>query len=233
MKMERHSKNSVVEYYQKVIQNKYTNQEHLFDDVNEEFKAIISLLESEKDIYALDLGYGYGNYTIYMAERNINVIALDLIDKCILLNRIKDNSYNKKVQIFQKNITDYVFDRKYNVIISKDVFHFLSMKQIESLMYEAKKNTVYGGWNYFVIFTDIKRNSTNNTKITIDGEANISKEEFINLAHKVYREWEIKINIEDYRELDKRKKVNEYYFIANKITLVSNKKKERDVFNSV
>ena len=80
-------------YYNELFMNKKDNTEKIFEDVSNDFKKNINQNFEKliQDKYALDLGYGYGNYTIFLAEKGYNVDAIDIVKPYWLKYRIKNN----------------------------------------------------------------------------------------------------------------------------------------------
>ena len=217
----------VSEFYESVIRLKKNNQENLFGELSDDFSQLVKDLsrESKMDPKALDLGYGYGNYSIKLAEMNYYVTAIDCISPDIFTRRIEKSPISDNITILEEKIETYIFNNRFDFIISKDVLHFLSKENVKRTVINCEKHTNTYGMNYFVIFTDIKRITDDNIPIVIENEANFLDGELIRLFKKVYSEWELKFIKEKYQE--KNNKTGKVFFEANKITIIAKKRREK------
>ena len=119
-------------------------------------RAVESMWEVfDKRWSILDVGCGEGKNPIYLAEKGFkNVDAFDLsqagIDKLLRIARSKNLQINAWVQ----DLTEYVFNKPYGVIISYGTFHFIEKDKWKKFIFDAKINTEIGGLNIFQIFTN-------------------------------------------------------------------------------
>mgnify|MGYP001033143331 CR=1 FL=1 len=213
-------KASLKEYYEKTIKNMEENKENLFSDVSLVFTNEIESLVLKKK--ALDLGYGYGNYTLYLSSLGFNVDAIDIIDRKILINRANQCNLNEKMSIYQCKIENWKFENDYDVIVCKDVLHFLSKKNVKRIIEQCQKHTKPNGLNYIVIFSEINREDEFCNPIFIENEANFSTETFINLIENIYEGWAINFNISSYSEREKKNATKDY-FSASRIEVIARK----------
>jgi 2-polyprenyl-3-methyl-5-hydroxy-6-metoxy-1,4-benzoquinol methylase len=210
----------IKEFYENSIEKRINAKEGLIRLVTPEFKQILA--EYSKGI-ALDLGYGYGNYTIALAKKGLEVVAIDYIERKFLKKRINDKKYQNKISILKKDIDYFSPKQSFDVIVAKDVLHFLSKYALLSIMKKLSSKTKINGTNYIVLFTDIQRQFLNGERIIIEGEANISKQELVKYVKEIYSGWNVRIISKKYEEnthsgLDRR-----FNFKANKITIIARK----------
>lgn len=119
-------------------------------------RTIEDMWESfDKKWSILDVGCGEGKNPIFLAENGfINVDAFDLshagIEKLLRIASIKKVRVNAWVQ----DLTEYSFEKKYDLIISHGTLHFVEKEKWKRFVIEAKNNTNIGGMNIIKIFTN-------------------------------------------------------------------------------
>ena len=119
-------------------------------------RTIEDMWESfDKNWSILDVGCGEGKNPIFLAENGfINVDAFDLshagIEKLLRIASIKKVRVNAWVQ----DLTEYNFEKKYDLIISHGTLHFVEKEKWKRFVIEAKNNTNIGGMNIIHIFTN-------------------------------------------------------------------------------
>lgn len=77
-------------YYNMQFKNHFATTENLYADVAFDFRKIVEQLNNLQNKKALDLGYGFGNYSIYLAQNGYNVDAIDLVDKTWFEKRLDE-----------------------------------------------------------------------------------------------------------------------------------------------
>ena len=87
------TKESIFSFYNKVIGEKINLEEGLFNLPEENFLSVVSPNTTHSS-NALDLGYGYGNYSIYMAKIGYMVDAVDQISQFFFWNRLSNEPNN-------------------------------------------------------------------------------------------------------------------------------------------
>lgn len=167
---------------------------------------------------AIDLGYGYGNYSIWLAQLGMSVTAVDYINPSILSNRIKNSFFSYEIEIIEEDLNYFVPKENYDLVVSRNVLHFIEKEKLFNLFRNLKNATNEGGVNYFTIFTDIVRLSNDKSQIYIENEAKLTFNYLINCIKNIYINWKVNFEIEDYRE--KSKNGEFYYFEAKKVTLI-------------
>ena len=210
-------------YYNELFMNKKDNTEKIFEDVSNDFKKNINQNFEKliQDKYALDLGYGYGNYTIFLAEKGYNVDAIDIVKPYWLKNRIKNNETLKKnINIYSSDIRNIVLKKKYSIVVAKDVLHYLKIDELQEILYKIKKNTAKRSIIYIVMFADIKRRDRDGNIKLIENEANLSEHNVVEIINKIFTKCVILTSIENYREKEKYNNKYKYYFEAKRISFV-------------
>jgi tellurite methyltransferase len=102
----------------------------------------------------LDVGCGEGRNSIYLAGKGHQIEAFDIshsgIRKAI---KIAEN-VGVKVNFYQKDLAEFVFKKKYDVVLSSGVLHLPEVNIRNQFIAQAIENTVSGGYNVIGIFTD-------------------------------------------------------------------------------
>jgi tellurite methyltransferase len=119
-------------------------------------KAIEALWETfDKNWSILEVGCGEGKNPVFLAEKGFTDInAFDKsragIDK---LMRIAINK-NLIINAWVDDLTEFIFPKKYDLIISYGTLHFVEKNQWINFINNSKINTNTGGLNIFQIFTN-------------------------------------------------------------------------------
>lgn len=103
---------------------------------------------------ALDIGCGEGRNAIYLAELGLDVYAFDISEAGI--EKLKKVAVEKRVKVkaWVQDLTSYVFDKKYDVIICHGVLHLVEKYEWQRIIKEIKINTNQGGLNIVGVFTN-------------------------------------------------------------------------------
>jgi len=103
---------------------------------------------------ALDIGCGEGRNAIYLAEMGLDVDAFDISETGI--DKLKRIAVEKgvKVKAWVQDLTSYVFDNKYDVIICHGVLHLVEKHDWQIMVKDIKINTNPGGLNIVGVFTN-------------------------------------------------------------------------------
>lgn len=211
---------SVKSFYEKAMKNRISTQENLLAPVTMDFLKVLSNFPNGIGLRAIDLGYGYGNYSIEMAQKGFQVTAVDYVKRDYFEKRLGDTVLSGKITIIERDLNIFTPEERYDVVVSKDVLHFLRKSKVEELINVLVRQTNKRGWHYLVIFTDIRRKSGDGNEILIENEAQLTIEDLLNLINFNYHNWKVDIKVEPYQEKDRSGK--EDYFKANKVTLIAN-----------
>lgn len=116
-------------------------------------KEVINLLKYKQSGKALDLGVGEGRNALFLAKKGFNITGVDSskagIEKFLKLAK----KFKVKVRGIVAEITKFKFDKFYEVIISTATLHFLSRKDIDSIIRKMKEKTNKEGLNLITVFT--------------------------------------------------------------------------------
>lgn len=209
-------------YYDEVYLKQIDNEEGLFIDPDSDFIDYVNdNFKDQDNLDALDLGYGAGNYSLYLLNKGYNVTSVDFINSNIFNNKIP-LKLKDKCNIISQDLNNYEYKDKYNIIICRDVLHYLLRDSVIKLLKINCNNTLINGINYLTIFTDIKRIDKNGNIKKIKGEADFKLAELLDLIRDIYKNWEQYITVIDYCEKDKYDK-DRNYFTAKKLKIILKK----------
>jgi hypothetical protein len=104
-------------------------------------------------------------------DKGINVTGVD-----------KENIIESKdnLNFIQKNIRDFEFEKKYDLVIGTGILHFLKREEAYKIIKKIKENTFSNGFNFFVCMS-------NEEKYNDQVHFYPNKEEL----NKLYSEWKI------------------------------------------
>ncbi len=102
----------------------------------------------------LDVGCGDGKNVLYLAECGFNDIsAFDISESAIAkLKRLAERD-GVKINCWVQDLREFEFDRKYDVIVSLGVLHFVPRSTWKRFIEKAKENTNPGGVHIIQLFT--------------------------------------------------------------------------------
>lgn len=209
-------------FYDYVLKNQILTEENLTDCITPDFQKILDTYESGIGLRAIDLGYGYGNYSIALVQKGFRVTAVDFVKPDYFKKRLQSTAVKGKITIIERDLNLFEPKGKYDVVVSKDVFHFIGKSKVEELISVLIEKTNKKGWHYIVIFTDIWRKSADGNEIVIENEARFTSDYLVDLVKFFYRSWKVDLKIEEYREKDQSGKENSFYFKANRVTIIAN-----------
>lgn len=196
-------KNGIKNYYEKMITNS-KNTEGLFNNPNDDlFFLSLPIDYSRKPLKCVELGYGTGRYAEYLAERGVHVTAVDLVDKAFLLNRLEGKGYKDNIKVIQSDIESFQMEEMgYDIVIARNVLHYLPRKGVERTIFELIKHTNYQGVHYITLFTNIVRYDRGGNVMVFPEEARYSTSDAVNTIKMIYNGWNVSIKVEKYSELD-------------------------------
>jgi tellurite methyltransferase len=102
----------------------------------------------------LDLGCGDGRNSLYLARQGFAVDAFDISAKGIAALRSVARRERLAVRARVQDIRDFVFEHSYDLVICHGVLHLLDPGTSAEVIRAMRANTVTGGWNVVVVFTD-------------------------------------------------------------------------------
>jgi cyclopropane fatty-acyl-phospholipid synthase-like methyltransferase len=218
------SQSSIKSFYSNVIKSQTPTEENLFGAISRSFQNLLTNYVNSNGLRAIDLGYGYGNYSIALAEKGFEVISVDYLNADYFKNRLKELSISEKITVLEEDLNLFSLKPKdrYDFVVSKDVFHFLAQSKVEQLLHDLVRKTNKGGCHYIVIFTDIQRKSKDGNEILIENEAKFSTSYLIKWISSLYSNWKFTIEVEEYKERDRSGKKDSFYFTAKRLTIIAN-----------
>jgi len=100
----------------------------------------------------IDLGCGEGRDAIFFAKKGFEVLAIDISEQGLKKVEKYANEEKIKIKTLKKNIIAYRLDKKYDIIISTGVLHYLPPEQRFETFQNYKKFTNKRGINAFSVF---------------------------------------------------------------------------------
>ena len=175
---------------------------------NRTIKEFESLLKKQSNI--LEVGCGEGQNVLYLAKQGYkNIDAFDISETGILkLKRLCEIS-RVDINAFVHDLTTYVFDKKYDLIMSFATLCFVEKSEWKLFIKKAKDNTNIGGIHIMHIFTDTVPASADIAPFAIglaqDGE-----------IKELYDDWEV-LKFQSYTFEDEHPNVPKHMHSVNKI----------------
>ena len=102
----------------------------------------------------LDVGCGEGRNSIFLAKKGFVVDAFDISQAGVEKAKRIAESHGVKVNFMHRDLTEFVFKKNYDVILSHGVLHLCVKADRDRFIEYAKLHTVAGGYNVIDIFTD-------------------------------------------------------------------------------
>ncbi len=136
-------------------------------------QKIDEFLEGLNPKSVLDLGCGKGRITKRFARKNIPVVGIDFKNQEIELD---------KFTFVQKNILDYKFEKKFDLIVTSLVLHFFDKNISEELIFNMKQNTEINGYNFLICMSNLDDLSKNNENKFYPS---------LEILKELYSDWEI------------------------------------------
>lgn len=102
----------------------------------------------------LDIGCGEGRNSIYLVGLGHDVDAFDVSEAGIAkLKKIAEEK-GVKVNAWVQDLTSYIFDKTYDIIICHGVLHLVEKHEWQRIIKDIKANTKPGGLNIIGVFTN-------------------------------------------------------------------------------
>lgn len=138
-----------------------------------------------KEWNLLDVGCGDGKNAFYLAKQGFeNIDAFDVSETAIgKIERLCCNT-DIKINTSVTSVAEFEFKKKYDLIMSFGVFHFMPKDEWKAFVRKAQNNTNVGGIHIIQLFTDTIAPTPDIAPYAIgmakDGE-----------IKKMYEDWEI------------------------------------------
>ncbi|NTW61783.1 methyltransferase domain-containing protein, partial [Candidatus Saccharibacteria bacterium] len=149
------SQSQIRSFYKDTIYNNLPNEEKLDAPIDSRIKDLINQIVELGGKNAIDLGYGYGNHSMILARKGMNVTAIDYIPAEIFQQKVDTFGLTNKIRIISKDIGQLKVNEAFNFVIGKDVLHFLSKQKVKSLMTSLVEMSPSYSIHYYEIFADI------------------------------------------------------------------------------
>lgn len=190
-------------FWEKEYQNKDSST---FGNPCPEVIKILPKLNVDSQI--LDIACGDGRNSLYLSKLGYNVDAFDFSEKGISKIRALNETHNCNVNCWVQNVEDFIFLKKYDLIMCHGLFQFLDQGIIPKIIEDCKRHTTDNGFNIFAVF---------NHNSILSQELNIMVKYFFrdNELSEYYPDW--KILTDSIYEKDETERYGE------KTTLVINK----------
>lgn len=173
-----------------------------------------SLLDKNANI--LEAGCGEGQNVLYLAKRGFRSIdAFDISGAGISKLKRRCEINGVSINVFVCDLTEYIFEKKYDLIMSFATLCFVERDKWRKFIVNAKDSTNVGGIHIMHIFTD-------------EVPASVDIAPFaIGLAHdgelkELYGDWEI-LSFQSYIFEDEHPGVPKHLHSVNKIAARKNK----------
>jgi 2-polyprenyl-3-methyl-5-hydroxy-6-metoxy-1,4-benzoquinol methylase len=209
---------SLKNFYGEITKGERVDFEGLTHPVAPDFLAILD--HANLSGRGLDIGYGFGAYTIAMAEKGLEVDAVDLIDPAIIKARVGKTAISALIHPVEMDIRDYTPTKPFDVVVAKDVLHFLPEATVRTLLSMLVERAPMKSLHYLVIFSDITRTNQNGEQIILGDEARFSAIELSKLVHDIHKGWTVQETSSPYSEPSYNPMIVEPYFSALKNTYI-------------
>ncbi|MCL2401630.1 MAG: methyltransferase domain-containing protein [Oscillospiraceae bacterium] len=138
----------------------------------------------------LDAGCGEGRNSIFLAEKGFVVDAFDISEAGVEKAKKIANARNVDVNFTHGDLTKFVFEKDYDVIISSGVLHLCEKAGRDAFLERAKLHTTVGGYNAITVFTNRLPATPDNAPFT--------KSLFdVGELPAFYSDWELIYHVED------------------------------------
>lgn len=162
-----------------------------------------------KNAQILEAGCGEGQNALYLAQQGYSVDAFDLSEHGIAKVNDRCEMLGVNLNAYVADLTEYKFDKKYDVITCFGTVHFVSKCDWKKFLSEAKEYTNTGGIHIIQLFTDVVPASEDIAPFAIG----LAKDEEIK---ELYDDWEI-LQFKSYVFEDEHPGVPKHLHASNKI----------------
>lgn len=198
-------KNQLIPFWEEAYQNK--DVDAFSSEPNATIKEFEELFREHAQV--LDVGCGEGQNAIYLARQGYCVDAFDLSEHGIAKLNYRCKASGTQLNAFIADLTDYQFERNYDVIVCFGTLHFVDKSDWKRFINVAKAHTNIGGIHIIQIFTDVVPASEDIAPFAIG----LAKDEEIK---ELYGDWEI-LQFKSYIFEDEHPNVPKHLHASNKI----------------
>ncbi len=191
-------RNELGAFYEGLIQN--------FGGSDPEFHCLPSSVtefiarNAKSGATSFDVGSGAGHVSRWMFDRGCQVTSIDIVDPSIVFDT--DMRESARANLIRMPIEYYRFDEAFDILVCKNVLHFLPSYVVTSLILDWAALGKAGARMYLTCFTDIRRIDSANREITHDNEANFSMDKFLHSSKMALSGWTVECELLDYSEVN-------------------------------
>lgn len=132
----------------------FAKDKHLFG-IEPNKEAVADLLRYKTEGEVLDLGVGYGQNALYLANKGFAVTGVDN-DRAAVKSYL---DYGRRLNLRNikgvvEDITKFSFPKKFDIIVSTSTLYLLQKNQINDLIFKIKQHTKKAGLNVLTVFTE-------------------------------------------------------------------------------
>lgn len=132
------------------------NKEEYFWGVNPSTMClkVLELMPPTKPLRLLDIGCGEGKDAVFFARCGYTVSAFDISDAGIEKTKRLADKANVYVDVFKANLWDFRLEKKYDILFSSGVLHYIKPELKDEIFMNYKEYTQTNGINAMHCFVD-------------------------------------------------------------------------------
>ncbi|HEX5430087.1 MAG TPA: methyltransferase domain-containing protein [Patescibacteria group bacterium] len=134
--------------------NKIYSENKVVFGVGKPEGIVEKILDFGKTGTALELGAGEGRNSLFLASHGFTVRAVDISEIGVSKIRTIAQKQNLPLEVEVADITAFIWDKNYDVIVSTFVFHHLPRAIVLNLVHQMQAHTADGGFNAVTLFKD-------------------------------------------------------------------------------
>ncbi|MEU6246075.1 class I SAM-dependent methyltransferase [Glycomyces sp. NPDC047010] len=216
------SQEAVRRFYTEALTAGIDTAEDLHAPVSAEVHALIASARANGAVLALDVGYGSGKHTIAMLQAGLCVHAVDQVPPGPLAAAVARHPLDPaRLHIRQGRLEDFTPTDAYDLVIAKDVLHYLGRDHVTRLLAALIDAALPATVHHLEMFTDIWRITGPDTPVCIEGEAAFTTADLAILLHGLYAGWEVTRTDRPHQERDTTS--GRPYFKATRVTVQARK----------
>ncbi len=124
------------------------------EDINSVRPSVPAALTYGEVKSALDLGAGVGRHALYLAKKGIRVTAVEARSEAIAALRELVRLQKLPVTVVRENVTAFEPKKKYDLVLSLMLAHFLPYPEQETVIKMMQDTTKKGGINVVSSYTN-------------------------------------------------------------------------------
>ncbi|WP_435593852.1 class I SAM-dependent methyltransferase [Nocardia sp. bgisy118] len=216
------SQREVTEFYRHALADGAQSAERLSAPVSDRFAHFLNSIGDRVPGTALDLGYGMGTYTVALARTGFDVVAIDQVPATILRSRLDGcPPWAQRITLLEGRIENFVVTQHFDVVVAKDVLHYLRQDQVRDLLMRCIQRAPWGAAHFLEVFTDIHRTDRRGRRVLIEAEAAYTAATFRDTVETLYAGWNTQMSLEPHTLRNAQSTRN--HFEANRITVCAHR----------